>query len=56
LADQKFEAELQKIYSKIVEKAEFLIKLQVPVSYLFKDPSKQRQGTLLMISDPSLTE
>lgn len=51
LADVKYNAELQKIYEKIVEKAEFLVKLQVPGVYLVKDPSKKKEGPLLMIKD-----
>jgi len=50
-ADKKFEVELQKIYGKIIEKAEFLVKLQVPVAYLFKDPTEKRSGTLLFIKE-----
>ena len=52
-AEEKYEAELQSIYSKIVEKAEFLVKLQVPVVYLFKDPNKKKEGALLLIKEPS---
>ncbi len=51
--DDKFNASLQEIYLKIVEKAEFLIKLEVPMAYLVKDPQLKRQGTLLLIKDPS---
>jgi len=35
LSDKRFNEELQAIFGKIVEKAEFLVKLQVPGSYLF---------------------
>ena len=55
-ADVKFNAELHKIYEKIIEKAELLVKLQVPAAYLVKDPSKKKEGTLLYIKDPSLRE
>jgi hypothetical protein len=37
--DDRLVEELQAIYTKIIEKAEFLIKLQVPMAYLVKDPS-----------------
>ena len=56
LLDEKFETELQSIYGKIVEKAEFLVKLQVPLAYLSKDSSLKKHGTLLLIKDPSNTE
>ena len=39
IMDERLVADLQTIYSKIIEKAEFLIKLQVPMAYLVKDPS-----------------
>ncbi|CDW73494.1 UNKNOWN [Stylonychia lemnae] len=55
-ADQKFNVELQKIYEKIIEKAEFLVKLQVPGVYLVKDPSKKKEGALLLIKDQSAIE
>ena len=54
--DVKFNAELQKIYEKIVEKSEFLVKLQVPVAYLVKDPTKKKEGTLLFIKEPQVRE
>ena len=44
---------MQKIYEKIIEKAEFLVKLQVPAVYLVKDPTKKKEGPLLLIKDPS---
>lgn len=53
LTDQRFNEELQAIYGKIIEKAEFLVKLQVPASYLFQDPSKKKEGHILMIKEPS---
>lgn len=53
LTDEKYEAELQSIFTKIVEKADFLVKLQVPAAYLFKDPTKKKEGALLMIKDHS---
>jgi len=46
-ADQKFNIELQSIFTKIIEKADFLVKLKVPAAYLFKDPSLKKQGSLL---------
>lgn len=52
-ADERFLAELQSIFQKIVEKAEFLSKLQVPAAYLFKDPSKKKEGPLLIIKEHS---
>jgi hypothetical protein len=36
-----------------VEKAEFLVKLQVPVAYLYKDPTKKKEGALLLIQEHS---
>jgi hypothetical protein len=54
--DERLVEELQAIYTKIIEKAEFLIKLQVPMAYLVKDPSIKKQGTLLLIKDPSTQE
>lgn len=54
--DERLVEELQAIYSKIIEKAEFLIKLQVPIAYLVKDPSLKKQGALLLIKDPSTHE
>lgn len=56
IMDERLIAELQSIYSKIIEKAEFLIKLQVPMAYLVKDPSIKKQGTLLLLKDPSSQE
>jgi len=53
LFDKKFNEELQTIYTKIIEKAEFLVKLQVPGSYLVKDPTKKKEGVLLMLKEPS---
>jgi len=52
--DERLIADLQTIYSKIIEKAEFLIKLQVPMAYLVKDPSIKKQGALLLLKDPSI--
>ena len=43
--------ELAKIYEKIIEKAEFLIKLQVPRAYTIKDPTAKKEGTLLIIQE-----
>lgn len=37
IADQKFEVELQQTFNKVIEKAEFLVKLTVPESFLAKD-------------------
>ena len=34
ISDTKFDTELDSIFSKIVEKADFLVKLQVPIAYL----------------------
>lgn len=56
MADQKFNAELQSIFQKIIEKAEFIVKLQVPVSYLVKDPTKKKEGTLLFIQEAPLRD
>ena len=53
MADKKYESELENIYTKIIEKSDFLIKLQVPAAYLYKDSSKKREGTLIMIKEPS---
>ena len=53
LTEKRFNDELQAIYGKIVEKAEFLVKLQVPGSYLFQDPSKKKEGHILIIKEPS---
>lgn len=53
MADKKYEAELENIYTKIIEKSDFLVKLQVPAAYLYKDPSKKREGSLIMIKEPS---
>lgn len=53
LVDKKFIDELQSIFTKIVEKADFLVKLQVPASYLFKDPNKKKEGHLIFIKDHS---
>jgi hypothetical protein len=47
---------LAKIFEKIIEKAELLTKLQVPASYLVKDPTKKKEGTLLIIKDLNLGE
>lgn len=44
---------MQKIFEKIVEKSEFLIKLQVPGIYLVKDLSKKKEGALLLIKEPT---
>jgi hypothetical protein len=53
LSDKKYEAELENIFVKIIEKADFLVKLYVPAAYLYKDPSKKREGALLLIKEPS---
>ena len=53
IVDKKFDEELQSIFTKIVEKADFLVKLQVPASYLFKDPTKKKEGHLIFIKDHS---
>jgi hypothetical protein len=47
---------LQKIFEKIIEKAEFLIKMTVPAAYLVKDPTKKKEGTLLIIQEQSRME
>jgi len=33
-----------------------MIKLQVPVAYLVKDPTKKKEGTLLFIKEPTMRE
>ena len=50
LADQKLDCEMQQTYAKVVEKAEFLVKLVVPAAYLVKDDSKKK-GTILLIKE-----
>lgn len=44
-------SELHIIYDKIIEKAEFLVKLYVPESYKFKDQLSNKIGGLLFIRD-----
>jgi hypothetical protein len=56
IVDKKFEVELENIFVKIIEKADFLVKLQVPAAYLYKDASQKREGGLIMIKEPSLEE
>ncbi len=48
LADQRFLVELQDSFSKVVEKAEFLIKLRVPEAFLIKDQNKAKPETQLI--------
>lgn len=56
MVDRKFEEELENIFVKIIEKADFLVKLQVPAAYLYKDPTHKREGGLILIKEPSLEE
>lgn len=51
LADAKFYQELNNIYDLIIEKAEFLLKMQVPESYKVKDNLSNKIGGLLFIRD-----
>jgi len=46
IADEIEQKELESIYKAIVEKAEFMVKLQVPEGY--KDPEKEHGGLLLI--------
>ena len=50
------EEKITKVFDNIVEKAEFLLKLHVPSIFLVKESEKKKQGTLLMIKEPSITE
>lgn len=36
--DKRFDERLLQVYNKIVEKAEFLVKMEVPHAYKVKDP------------------
>ncbi|CDW82480.1 hect e3 ubiquitin [Stylonychia lemnae] len=49
--DQKYATELNIIYEKIIEKADFLTKLCVPESYMVKDQLSNKVGNLLFIRD-----
>jgi len=48
--DKRYQEELHDTFNKIVEKAEFLIKLSVPEAFLAKDKSREK-GTLLFIKE-----
>ena len=50
VADKRFNDELQDTFNKVVEKAEFLIKLSIPEAFLVKDQSKEK-GTLLFLKE-----
>lgn len=50
IADKRFNDELQDTFNKVVEKAEFLIKLSIPEAFLVKDQSKEK-GTLLFLKE-----
>lgn len=50
VADKRFTDELQDTFNKVVEKAEFLIKLSIPEAFLVKDQSKEK-GTLLFLKE-----
>jgi hypothetical protein len=49
-ADKKYDAELASIFNKIVEKAQFLVKMQVPFAYLV-NKEKKSGGTLIFIKE-----
>jgi hypothetical protein len=50
VADKRFNDELQDTFNKVVQKAEFLIKLSIPEAFLVKDQSKEK-GTLLFLKE-----
>lgn len=47
---------MEKIYEKIIQKSELIVKLCVPPAYLVKDPTKKKEGNLMFIKEPTVRD